>query len=660
MQCKNYRAYTMAEAMAAVKADLGADAIVLHTRTTTQGGFLGLGRRTVIEITAARAERNERALDRANERDGDAKDRSRERDGARDADRRALLGGAATRAYGAADNAAKPAKADAAAPEATQLSTFDRERTRLLAQAMAIKLEREQAELPRTGAPSAAAANAAATERRAAAATAPPATEPRVAQRFVLIPANDAARAVERQSILQRVPPRPEPGRREPASDVDPPRGPIANRPLSIAPDAPREVRRPAAAPTAAPVAVPAAREMPRPSLRAEPTVTVGPVEVDGHLDDRTLFAVAPAEYVAPAAPSVRTVPIEPAPNGDRAPSRARADLAANGIDLAAIDRLVEEVLRRPSSTERAGDAPDERMSGRMSGREQGRGWTRGADAGPRSSRPQRLEDLYATLLGQDLGDDLADAIVTDLQATLSPEELASDHAVRSAATQRIAALLPTSGPGAIGPGEDHGWRRDGRPLTVAFVGPTGVGKTTTVAKIAASLKLRYGARVGLVTCDTYRIAAVDQLRTYADIIGLPLEVVLSPGQMRQARQRLEELDVVLIDTAGRSQNDADRLSELAAMVKAAEPHETHLVLSSTAHEKVLLREAQAFSTVGVDRVVLTKLDEAVGLGAVLRVLRQVGRGVSYLTTGQEVPQHIEAARPSRLAELVLGGAPRP
>ena len=630
MQCKNYRAYTMAEAMAAVKADLGNDAIVLHTRTLTQGGFLGIGRKTVIEITAARAEGG-RTIPSSQRAAGVATGQ---------AIGNVMVQGAAARAYDAAARGISevevPERNRLAATEDIHRETtqFDRDRTRLLAQAMAVKLERERAELPRTGAPSAASANAAATaaavtrQRQPSAPAATPthgdakvpaatafaggATQPPLAQRFVLIPANDAARAVERQALLQRVAPA--------APAAEPRSGPVANRPLSVAPDSDSPVAPPPPAPRAP---------------QATPTVTVEAFE------PRISFAVAPA----PMSRVPVTFDDEPDANASTEASRferprvsverpAAAPVA--GIDLAAIDRLVEEVLRRPAESARASAAQ------------------RGG-----ASRPERLESLYANLLSQDIGNDLADAIVTDLHASLTPEELASDHAVRSAAMQRIAALLPScAASGSLEPDDAGGWRREGRPLTVAFIGPTGVGKTTTVAKIAASLKLRYGARVGLVTCDTYRIAAVDQLRTYAEIIGLPLEIVLSPGQMRQARQRLNELDVILIDTAGRSQNDADRLGELAAMVKAAEPHETHLVLSSTAHEKVLMREAQAFSTVGVDRIVLTKLDEAVGLGAVLRVLRQVGRGVSYLTTGQEVPQHIEAARPALLAELVLGGAP--
>jgi flagellar biosynthesis protein FlhF len=113
---------------------------------------------------------------------------------------------------------------------------------------------------------------------------------------------------------------------------------------------------------------------------------------------------------------------------------------------------------------------------------------------------------------------------------------------------------------------------------------------------------------------------------------------------------------VILIDTAGRGQNDTSRLTELREFLAAAAPHEVHLVLSSTAGEKVLMREAEAFGEIGIDKIVLTKLDEAVSFGMVVNVVRQAGKRLSFITTGQEVPHHIEPGRPERLAELILGG----
>ncbi len=267
---------------------------------------------------------------------------------------------------------------------------------------------------------------------------------------------------------------------------------------------------------------------------------------------------------------------------------------------------------------------------------------------GPGADLPRSLFDMYLELIGQDLSEEFTDRIITAVRAELADDPLDND-AVREAVLRHIADLVPVADPTIP--------RRspDARPLTIALIGPTGVGKTTTLAKLAASFKLRHQRNVGLVTCDTYRIAAVDQLRTYAGIIGLPLEVALTPAEMNRAAERLRDCDVVLIDTPGRGPNDTGRLHELQQVLAAADPHEVHLVLSSTASERVLLREAEAFSEVGADRIVLTKLDEAVSFGVLVNVMQAVGKELSFITTGQEVPDHIEAGRSRRLAELVLG-----
>ena len=268
---------------------------------------------------------------------------------------------------------------------------------------------------------------------------------------------------------------------------------------------------------------------------------------------------------------------------------------------------------------------------------------------GRRPDVPGRLFDMYLELIGQDLSRELADRIITSVRDDVPVQRWDDTEALREAVLVRLSELVPVADAPTFRPSPDQ------RPLTIALIGPTGVGKTTTLAKLAASFKLRQGRRVGLVTCDTYRIAAVDQLRTYANIIGLPLEIALTAPDMRRAVHGMSDCDVVLIDTAGRGPDDRGRLVELKQCLEAVDPHEVHLVLSSTASERVLLREAEAFADVGADRIVLTKLDEAVSFGVLINVMQAVGKSLSFITTGQEVPDHIEAGRPRRLAELVLG-----
>jgi flagellar biosynthesis protein FlhF len=263
---------------------------------------------------------------------------------------------------------------------------------------------------------------------------------------------------------------------------------------------------------------------------------------------------------------------------------------------------------------------------------------------------PGRLFDMYLALIAQELTEELARQVIEQVQRQLTADQMNDASLIRAAAATCLEALVPA------GDDEFLGQSPDDRPLTLALIGPTGVGKTTTLAKLAAACKLKLGRRVGLITADTYRIAAVEQLRTYADILGVSLHVAQSPQMMREACAALSDCDVVLIDTAGRSQHDRDGLAEMRAMLDAADPHEVHLVLSSTASEKAMLHEAQAFSNVRVDRIVLTKLDEAVSFGTLVNVMRTVGKKLSFVTTGQEVPDHLEVGRPSRLVDLVLGG----
>ena len=194
-----------------------------------------------------------------------------------------------------------------------------------------------------------------------------------------------------------------------------------------------------------------------------------------------------------------------------------------------------------------------------------------------------------------------------------------------------------------------------GRCRLAALVGPTGVGKTTTIAKLAANFRLKEKRRVGLITVDTYRIAAVEQLRTYADIIDLPMHVVSTPREMRETVGRMSHLDLILLDTAGRSPKDEVRIQELKAFLSEARADEVHLVLSSVAAARTLEQTAERFAAVGATALVLTKLDEANGLGNVLPLVRGGSLPVSYLTDGQNVPDDIQTADARRLAQMILG-----
>lgn len=259
---------------------------------------------------------------------------------------------------------------------------------------------------------------------------------------------------------------------------------------------------------------------------------------------------------------------------------------------------------------------------------------------------PPALVPTYAVLVEADVPETLARRLLRIVADQLEPDEAHRPELVRQALRSAIADGLPIAPPIAA---VSHARR------VVALVGSTGVGKTTTVAKLAANCKLVQNLEVGLVTVDTYRIAAVEQLRTYAEIIGLPLAVVGAPSEMRSAIESLGDVDLVLIDTAGRSPRDEVKVRELSEFLAQARPDEVHLVLSATSTERSLRAAVERFALVHADRLILTKLDEADGLGGALAVIAQAGLPVSYLTTGQSVPDDIEHAERHRLARLVLG-----
>jgi flagellar biosynthesis protein FlhF len=258
---------------------------------------------------------------------------------------------------------------------------------------------------------------------------------------------------------------------------------------------------------------------------------------------------------------------------------------------------------------------------------------------------PAELVPVYSQLIEADIPEVLTRRLVRHVAENLEPDQFDHDEAIRSALCQAVAQCIPVAPPIPTVAGA----RR-----VVALVGPTGVGKTTTVAKLAANFKLAHGARVGLVTVDTYRIAAVEQLKTYAEIIDLPLAVVNDPSEMARALDELGAVDLVFIDTAGRSPRDEVKIRELAEFLRQARPDEIHLVLSAVAGQRSLKAAVDRFATVQVDRLILTKLDEADSLGGVLGVLGMSSRPVSYLTTGQAVPDDIEPADRMRLARLIL------
>ena len=197
-----------------------------------------------------------------------------------------------------------------------------------------------------------------------------------------------------------------------------------------------------------------------------------------------------------------------------------------------------------------------------------------------------------------------------------------------------------------------------GERRVVALVGPTGVGKTTTVAKLAAGFRIEAKRRVGLLTIDTFRIAAVQQLKAYAEIMDLPMQVVEKPDEMQSALNLLGDVDLVLIDTAGRSPKSDARIDQLVEILRSAQPDETHLVLNSTSSAAATRLAIQGFAPVRPTAAILTKLDEAPSTVGVLSKLASneqfSGMPLSYITNGQQVPDDIAPAEAEMLMSRLL------
>lgn len=566
MKLKTYRAYTMAEALAAVKRDLGADAVIVQTRTSRQGGLLGIGRKTIVEVTAS-------------PREGQPRKQPTNRRAAPAAAKKAYSAASLARP---ANGEANPSGQDKVDALAEMLRRSLEEKTRQRAAQPAASPEPRPVPLAVEPRP----VQRPATEHSSNTATEQPKTTP-APSRFIPIEPSSPPTPVKLA--------RPKPPSNQPA--------PPAKRATSVG--APRDSEP---APTVAKRYV----------LQSQGDHAAQPRERDH--EPLPLFAgeshaLSNAGSSSPNGP-VNRIARAPA---DRAPV-APPDVVQE--EMAAIRKMVGQILDRQAvSTSR-----------------------------PAPRAPGQLFEMYTHLIAQEMSEELAEQIVREVERTLEPEQLDDSTVVRQAVSEQLRAFVPISRePITTFPATG--------PLRLALIGPTGVGKTTTVAKLAATFKLKQRKKVGLITSDTYRIAAVEQLRTYANIIGLRLEVALTPAEMSQACHALRDCDVILIDTAGRSQRDRDKLGELQKFLAAADPHEVHLVLSSTASEKVLLQEAEAFSDVRADKIILTKLDEAVSFGMLVNVMKRVGKELSFVTTGQEVPDHIEPGRADRLAELVLEGA---
>lgn len=199
----------------------------------------------------------------------------------------------------------------------------------------------------------------------------------------------------------------------------------------------------------------------------------------------------------------------------------------------------------------------------------------------------------------------------------------------------------------------------ENKPKIVFFVGNTGVGKTTTMAKLASKFKLEQKLEIAMFSLDTYRIAAIEQIKTYANILNTPMEVVYTPEEMRKLVEKYKDCDLIFVDTAGRSHKNSEQKNDLDSIIGSVKEYDCEilLVVSATTKYSDLKNIADVYGDLFDYRLVFTKLDETRGLGNILNLKLDTNKSLSYVTWGQNVPEDIGALNPQVIAKKLLGGA---
>lgn len=258
----------------------------------------------------------------------------------------------------------------------------------------------------------------------------------------------------------------------------------------------------------------------------------------------------------------------------------------------------------------------------------------------------EALNKVYNILINNGVQQKIAMELIEKTVESLKGSELKDEGAIKNAIKIEISNIIKNTFSGI----KDNNDKR-----ILAFIGPTGVGKTTSIAKLAAKYSLYNNEKVGLITTDTYRVAAVEQLKIYTEIMGIPLKVVYSPYEMEKSFLAYKDFDIILIDTAGMSSRNKMQLKELKNILEPVPLTDTFLVLSATTKEKDLIEIINNYSLIKTNRLLFTKLDETTTYGSLLNAVNYTNNALSYVTIGQSVPEDIEEADPDKLASLILG-----
>ena len=308
----------------------------------------------------------------------------------------------------------------------------------------------------------------------------------------------------------------------------------------------------------------------------------------------------------------------------------ARTDNSAIEEKLDNLHTLLEQQLQKPEEEkekEREKEPAQEREEGEL-------------------ERFMKL--LYNTMLENEVNEKYANQIIDEMEKMNKPG-MPFDYALANVYQKMILKFGKSS---EITPAQKG-------PKILFFVGPTGVGKTTTIAKIASKFSVDEGKKVALLTADTYRIAAAEQLRTYANILEVPFRVIYTTEEVGQALADFKDYDFILVDTAGHSHHNEAQKETMKDFVHSADglaEKEVFLVLSATTKYSDLISIVDAYSAMTDYKLIFTKLDETDTLGNLLNIKLYTGADLSYVTCGQNVPDDIENFNPQKTVKQLLGG----
>jgi flagellar biosynthesis protein FlhF len=258
---------------------------------------------------------------------------------------------------------------------------------------------------------------------------------------------------------------------------------------------------------------------------------------------------------------------------------------------------------------------------------------------------PEHIASFFVSLIDVGIDEPLSKEIVQRLYQSLHGEPLEDTILIEKHLLSIMSRMIRTAAPSVR---KEHG------PLIEIFVGPTGVGKTTTLAKLAMRRDLFGAKTVAILSADNFRLAATEQLKIFAGLIDAPLEVVYTSDEIRRAIDTHRDKDLILIDTAGRSQSDADQFAALRDLVRGVEPDDVHLVLSATAKTSDLLSAFRRYQTLPVTRVIFTKLDETTSLGTLFNFAVKAGEPVSFISFGQNIPEDINPVTSEEISKIIL------